>query len=418
MSKELRYMESKLDGNFEKVNDEFLKCTVSVMCDSQIANWTKFTPESIDKALPTLNYAPVIGYFKDGDFKGHGIELVIGEDGFEEKVMTVPFGVVIKDSHRYENILKDNGENERYLVCDAYLWNRYKDAIDVVKENKCNQSMEVNINSGSYKDEYYEINDFSFSGICILGSNVTPAFNLAKIRTADKFSKDEFSKTHEEMTFALTRFLEGGDKMERLENETDEEFAKRKQCEDEEVEKDVVKEPFSDEVIETPVEENVVEEVTEEEVVEEEVVIDAKVETDFEVKYNEAISEINTLKASLVDVKSLHSQLESEVIELRAFKQEVETLEFRSVIDSVIDEFENLKEVDGFNEIFDKRYELKEEDLRIKLKVFAFDNNISLGKKVNFSKKDKKVITVPIDNIQTNFEEDPYGGLLDKFIKK
>lgn len=214
-------------SNYENVNDEFVKCTVSVNSYDQIANGTKFRKEAIDKALPTLNYAPVIGYFKDNDFLDHGIEYVINNNGIEEVIKTIPFGVVIKDSYRWTKLQKENGEMEEYVLVDCYLWSRYKDAIDKVKENKCNQSMEVVINSGEYcEDGYYDISDFSYSALCILGEEVAPAFNLAKIRTSDKFSKDDFKVVYSEMSMALDKFLnfeEGGDFVE-------EKFKKKIKC--------------------------------------------------------------------------------------------------------------------------------------------------------------------------------------------
>ena len=208
--------------NFEKVNDEFVKCTIAVNSYDQIANGTKFRKEAIIEALPTINYAPVIGYFtkdanNEGDFNGHGIEYKITDDGFEEIVNTIPFGVVIKDSYRFEKIQKDNGEYEDYVVVDAYLWGRYKEAINVVKQNKCNQSMEVNVTSYDYAENYVDIKGFTYSALCILGENVAPAFNLAKIRTSDKFSKDEFKSCYAEMTEALDKFLnfeEGGEEVQ------------------------------------------------------------------------------------------------------------------------------------------------------------------------------------------------------------
>ena len=204
-------------SNLERVNDEFVKCTVSVNSYDQIANGTKFRKEAIEKALPTLNYCPVIGFF-DGDFNGHGIEYKITDEGIEEVVKTVPFGVVIKDSYRWEKLMKDNGEYEDYVVVDCYLWGRYKDAIEIVKNNSCNQSMEVNINSAEYTDNYYDITDFTYSALCILGETTTPAFNLAKIRTSDKFSKDSFKECYSEMTEALDKFLnfeQGGDNVKK-----------------------------------------------------------------------------------------------------------------------------------------------------------------------------------------------------------
>ena len=214
---EKKYFDTSFANNtFEKVNEEFLKCTVAVCSHEQIANGTKFTKEALNNALPTLNYLPTIGYFKDGDFSDHGIELVIDNEGLHEVVKTIPFGVVIKDSYRYENLTKDNGETEEYLVCDVYLWSRYEDAINVVKNNQCNQSMEINVLNASLKENYYEITECSFSALCILGSDVTPAFKLAKIRTSDKFSKDDFKTNYTEMIGALDKFLdfeEGGKKV-------------------------------------------------------------------------------------------------------------------------------------------------------------------------------------------------------------
>ena len=224
MKVESKFIDVKM-GCFEKVNDEFTKCTISVNSCDQIANGTKFREEAVENARPTLAYAPVIGYLKDdGTMGGHGIEYKITEDGFEEVIKTVPFGVVIKGTDRWQMMTKPNGEQEKYMVVDCYLWNRYEKAINIVKENKCNQSMEVNINSYEYKDNYLDITDFSYSALCILGEDVTPAFNLAKIRTSDKFSKDEIKSCYSEMMEALDNFLnfEGG------ENMNEEDYKKKK----------------------------------------------------------------------------------------------------------------------------------------------------------------------------------------------
>lgn len=220
-------------SNFEKVNDEFVKCSISVMSDSQVANGTKFTRQAIDNALPTLNYAPIIGYYKDNDFSDHGIEYVISNGEFKEVIRTIPFGVCIKDSQRFEKIMKDNGEYEEYLVVDCYLWGRYSEAINKVKENKCNQSMEVSVSAGEWKESYYEVTEFNYSALCILSENVQSAFDLAKIRTSDKFSKDDFKANYSLMCESLDKFLnfeEGGEivKGNKEVETTEEEFAKKK----------------------------------------------------------------------------------------------------------------------------------------------------------------------------------------------
>ena len=198
--------------NFEKVNSEFTKCSISIMGYDEIANGTKFSKENILKACPTLNYVPVIGYWndKDEDFSDHGIEYIITDNGIEENIKTTPFGVVIKDSSRFESIIMDNGEETEYLFADCYLWNRNEKAINKVKEGKCNQSMEISINDYTERDNYIDITDFEFSALCILGENVAPAFNNARIKQVGKYSKDDFKAIYSEMISKFEEVMKGG----------------------------------------------------------------------------------------------------------------------------------------------------------------------------------------------------------------
>lgn len=202
--------------NFESINKELLKCKVAVHDYEQIANGTKFDINGSSKATPTLNYAPVIGYFNDG-FQDHGVEWVIDNNGIKEVIKTVPFGVVIPNTAKIEKITTDNGETTDYLTCDCYLWTRYKEAIKEVKSNKCNQSMEVNVNVCEQVDNYLLIKEWDYSALCILGEDVSPAFMEANIRTAN-FSKEEFGNELSSMVNTIKQFMknnleEGGDKM-------------------------------------------------------------------------------------------------------------------------------------------------------------------------------------------------------------
>lgn len=402
---EKKYITTSFSSNFDKVNDEFVKCTVSVMSESQIANGTKFTKEAIDNALPTLNYAPVIGYYKGDDFSDHGIEYKITRDGFEEIINTIPFGVCIKDSQRFEKIMKDNGEYEEYLVVDCYLWSRYSEAINKVKENKCNQSMEVSVLNGNWQDTYFEVTEFNFSALCILSESVEPAFSLAQIRTSDKFSKDDFKACYSEMTIALNKFLnfeEGGSDLE--ENE----------IKDEEIIEDTVQ-----------MEEEIVVEKTQEEV---EVEVEETIEEteDFEKKYNTTINELNKVKAEYVDLKSEYSNLESELSELREFKANVEKAEFEAKdkkrkedIDLALDIYSELNSLEGYEEIMKDRYENTIENTEIKLKALAFDNGVVMrkNKKKSFSKEPSFIKTNETKvNDELTEAEKRYGAFAKKYI--
>ena len=401
--KDLKYITTSFSSNnkFEKVNDEFVKVTISVMSCDQIANGTKFTKEAVTNALDTLNYAPLIGYFNGDDFEGHGIEYVISDSEFKCTVKTIPFGVVVKDSQRWEKVQKQNGEYEDYLVVDAYMWSRYEEATSKVKENKCNQSMEVICNAGTYKEEgYFEVTDFSFSGLCILGENVAPAFNLAKVRTSESFDKDEFTSIFEEMTEALKAFLEAEeddfakcddddeDKKKKCEDDEDDEdeedYKKKKRCEDDEDDEDEDDEEDEDEDED-----------------------DEDVKKKKKCSEEEYEAEIVSLKAQYSDLlaeheslKEKYSSLENEVVELREYKATKENeLKEAELEDEVFSKFESLRGIEGYEEIYNLRFELSKEDLTMRLKALAYDNGVVVGKKEpkKFSKdKAKKPLALDV----------------------
>lgn len=393
--KDLKYITTSFSSNnkFEKVNDEFVKVTISVMSCDQIANGTKFTREAVTNALDTLNYAPLIGYFNGDDFEGHGIEYVISDSEFKCVVKTIPFGVVVKDSQRWEKVQKQNGEYEDYLVVDAYMWSRYEEATSKVKENKCNQSMEVICNAGTYKEDgYFEVTDFSFSGLCILGENVAPAFNLAKVRTSESFDKDEFTSIFEEMTEALKAFLEAeeddfakcGDddedkkkKCEDDEDDDEEDYKKKKRCEDDEDDDD----EDEDEDEDAKKKRKCSEEEYEAEIV------------SLKAQYSDLLAEHESLKEK-------YSSLENEVVELREYKATKENeLKEAELEDEVFSKFESLRGIEGYEEIYNLRFELSKEDLTMRLKALAYDNGVVVGKKEpkKFSKdKAKKPLALDV----------------------
>lgn len=394
--KDLKYITTSFSSNnkFEKVNDEFVKVTISVMSCDQIANGTKFTKEAVTNALDTLNYAPLIGYFNGDDFEGHGIEYVISDSEFKCTVKTIPFGVVVKDSQRWEKVQKQNGEYEDYLVVDAYMWSRYEEATSKVKENKCNQSMEVICNAGTYKEEgYFEVTDFSFSGLCILGENVAPAFNLAKVRTSESFDKDEFTSIFEEMTEALKAFLKAEEDDFAKCGDDDED--KKKKCEDDEDEEDCKKKKRCED------DEDEDDEEDEDEDEDEDVKKKKKCsEEEYEAEIVSLKAQYSDLLAEHESLKEKYSSLENEVVELREYKATKENeLKEAELEDEVFSKFESLRGIEGYEEIYNLRFELSKEDLTMRLKALAYDNGVVVGKKEpkKFSKdKAKKPLALDV----------------------
>jgi outer membrane murein-binding lipoprotein Lpp len=280
----------------EMLNDEFALCSCWVMATKKNRNYSYIAKETVEQKLGTLDYCPVVGYlYKNdkGEYRIAGHEAHFDDD-WELVPDTQAFGVVKPNSYHWETI-NEFGTEVDYLVADIILWvGRFKGLFDARYNDEIyfSQSMEISVNEYRPLDEdsnYVEILDFSFSALCLLGKydnpdeNVTPCFINAKVEP--KFSVSEFASQIEEIKnklFALNE--EEGETMDNNENMTME------------LETEEVVETETEIVEETTEEVAEVDETTEEETTEEEVTVD------YETKYNDALSEIETLKAQVAEL--------------------------------------------------------------------------------------------------------------------
>lgn len=193
------------EKELDRLNERFTVYTTSVMTHQQIANSFHFNKDVIEKSMYQLSLLPVVGYFDGEDFEGH-------ETGY-----TKPYGCVIPNSARFEEI-----DGQEYLVVDCAMWSsRFPEVKDLSKQN---QSMELVGISGTYnkEDKFYEVSEFSFDSLCILGENVKPAYSKARMDIDSNFT-DEF----EEFKSQLLEFFEeytnnekkGEDTVNNLENQ-------------------------------------------------------------------------------------------------------------------------------------------------------------------------------------------------------
>lgn len=142
-------------------------------------NDTSFSKESIERALPTLYNIPLIGIYSEieNDFKSHA------KNDLERKE-TYAIGTIPEscDAH-FE---KDLGME--YLVADIVVWKEYfPDFFNVIvnneeKERQTTISMEISLLDYEKKDGIFDITEFSFNGICLLGTNVKPGIPNAGLR--------------------------------------------------------------------------------------------------------------------------------------------------------------------------------------------------------------------------------------------
>ncbi len=205
----------------------------------------------------------------------------ITEDGdFKYVHTTKPIGVVAMDANpRWETILDKQGNPKEYLVVDGYLWNRYEEEVNAIKQDDFGQSMEIEVKSGIQRKmngiNIYDIQEFIFSGLCVLGINkdgfghVEPCFADANISVYELNKEDfrlQFSKLVEELkeTVNFSSLKEVNQEVEEVKQETIETTEVTEVTE-------VVEEQVETVVEEVAIEETATEEVVAEEVTEEQV---------------------------------------------------------------------------------------------------------------------------------------------------
>lgn len=393
-------------------NPTFVRATIIVMQHDVIANRTMFSKQAIDNARYGLNYLPVRGYYLsaedggDDNFGGHEIEYYLDDNGeLKSKTLTVPMGVVIDGTSRWETV-EINGNYEEVLKVDCYLWREgNEEAIDRVTSNDLGQSMEITVNDYEDKGDYINITDYSFTALTILGSNVPPAFSNSNIRVG-AYSQNDFKVDYQKMMTALDKFLnfeEGGviveDNKEILEEAVENNV--------EEV-VETVSEDNKEETFEAEQEEVVEDVENNEEKVEEETTIDYSVEFEsLQAKYSE-------LETSKNELNIKYEALMEEVCELREYKATKEK-EYREAKErELFARFETLKDEERFVKLVENKANYSLEELEEK--CYAIKGMLAEAKE---SKKSKKVENTPlIDKVYSANLEDNTIGKYDAFIKK
>ena len=421
-------------SDYEIVNPEFARVKVYVCYAGKNRNMSSIDEQVLEKMSQSIYGVPMVAeYDKEHNcFKGHGGKIEITDEGIDFVETTVPYGFVDpKTPVFYEEVTELDGiTKHNYLCCYAYLWyKRYPEVESVLKNQdnkKIGQSMEIQVDSYEIdEDGYCVIKDGYFSALAMLG--VEPCFESASVTS--KFSKDE-SDIWEEMINSFKKFSAEDDEefkkkkkcsedeedSEHDDNE-DEEFKKRKKCsedEDNEDEEDFKKKKKCSEDEDEEFKKK--KKCSEDEDEEEEYKKKRKCSEDeedeedeefkkkkkcsseeYEARISEIMEEYSTLSSEYHALIGKYNALESEVLELRAYKEEKEhEAKEIELEEEVFSKFEDLKQIEGYKDIYDARFELSKEDLTIRLKALAFDNGIVLGKKETkkFSKQSKKSLVV------------------------
>lgn len=190
--------------DFETADDRFTKVKIWLMHLGENLNKSAFEKSVVDKAIPTLQYIPIMGFIElnednEKDFSDHRYVITKDEKGVRRKYMGTPYGVIKSsddNNAHYEERLCEDGEIRTFLVTEGVIWNVLEDGAEIFHRDLVKgQSMELYEKSiDGYEDEdgIFHFTEFSFRAACVLGDDVTPAMTGSTVEV--QFALSDFVK--------------------------------------------------------------------------------------------------------------------------------------------------------------------------------------------------------------------------------
>lgn len=161
-------------------------------------NNSKISEESMKAAFPTFANKPILAEIitdKDGekDFGSHAMSFETDEEGNEIiRYIEQPVGIIPETNNIH--LEYDKVQDKTYTIVDGYIFNYYgNETSDIIKRKngtKVSVELEIYDMAWSGKDKVLVINDFSFSGVTLLGEAVGEGMIGSRLDIAD-FSKKE-----------------------------------------------------------------------------------------------------------------------------------------------------------------------------------------------------------------------------------
>lgn len=191
--------------NFTIEDDRFTKVKIFLMHTGLNYNNSFFDKVSIDEAIPTLEYIPIVGFIEDKlfdgkDFTEHRYIITKDEKGVRRKYIGHGYGVILSNADNnahYEMRICDDGIEREFLVVDGVIWNMFEDSSDIINRDLVkNHSMELHEPSiDGYEDEngVFHFTKFSFRAACILGDDKEPAMINSTVEV--QFTMSDFVKS-------------------------------------------------------------------------------------------------------------------------------------------------------------------------------------------------------------------------------
>ena len=236
--------------NITSINPLVSKCEIKVLYVGENRNRSFITKEVATEMAQTLPGCPIVGYYIENkeDFGDHGEQVIIDAEGVKFNKLTKPYGFIAPNTRVWFQKFNDTDDfgktvTREYLMTEGFLWTgQFPECQMAVTEGRP-QSMELDektlkgywSTNDNYGVEFFIINDGMFSKLCILGEDVEPCFEGAKISAPEvsaTFSKDDnfvsslysMMKDLKELTFSLQQDKGGTSMADQEVKKTEPEF--------------------------------------------------------------------------------------------------------------------------------------------------------------------------------------------------
>ena len=417
------------------LNKSFAAAKCLVCYTGRNRNYSDIGKQKIIDALPSIRNIPVVGRYdvdKD-DFGSHDIKIINKENGIDIVNATIPFGVVPESANQWFETRIVNGEEKECFFTDVVLWKRQHGYEHIANAGTISESMEIDVSEYMIdQDGYCIIDKFQFEALCLLGESVEPCFENACVQMYSNEIVSDFKLQFSEMLREFKELNQSSTTVTDVTMEVDIDKNNGGSTMAEEIKNEVV-----DEVTETVVEEtleetvkNTVEDVAEEAVEEttdettEEIVEETVEENKEETSTEEVIEETTeetVVEESNEDYSVLYSELkekydalENEVVSLREYKQTKESEERKCAEDALFADYEEtIGETEEFKSLKEKASEFSLDALKKECLCI-----VGMYSMTNKTKETNKSDSLKFSLEPEVSEDEPYGGLMKKYLGK
>ena len=178
-------------SEFATYDDRYIPAEIVVMHSGDNLNGSNFSESAIAENAWSLVDIPILGFVKKvndekNDFDGHNVEVVMTDDDYKIRHLGRIIGNIPKENNYHYTYYPE--KEELYVTVEGYLWVEYmNEALEIFKNNRQKSvSMEIVIDDGFFDErDIFCITKYRYLGICILGDDVNPAMEGAKITVGD-----------------------------------------------------------------------------------------------------------------------------------------------------------------------------------------------------------------------------------------